>query len=191
MSMKPYRVVALVILRSFSRLPVAAIASPERVRVEAADVAVISRECDMHVLRRGPRDYREGAFRGNREHREVLTLTQDVEAGGRPDGDVERRRSRDVADADGDVVESARRSVAGAMNGLEAVAFTVLEKRRVIVLRVCRAGARGAVVDQAGSDAGDGEPVDVFRCRCDEGGVGTAGDRTVGPYLGEHEVPPH
>jgi len=55
-------VVAVVVAGALTRLAVAAVSRRGRVRVEATNVVVVTRERDVDVLRRLTRDYRENAL---------------------------------------------------------------------------------------------------------------------------------
>jgi len=88
------------------------------------------------------------------------------------------------------VIDNAPRPPAIAVDGFEAVARGVLEKRRVVIVGVLRARAGRPVIGKARVGASLREAVDVRLGRCDERDVDSPCDRMLLVGLREGEVPP-
>ena len=184
-------VVALVVVGPLTGLAIAPMSRGDRVGVKPPDRVVVAGEGDVGVLGRlAGEDAEHATGSSDRKPGALSGLAADRQSRDRTDRRVERGRRFQVADPDGDVIDVAPGSFAVAVDGLEAVACRVLEKRRVVIVGVVRDAAGGPVVYQAGVDTGLPEAVDVVLSLRDEGDVQALGDRMLVVLLAEQEVPP-
>src|ERR671931_716055 len=184
-------VVAGVVAGPLAGLAVAPVAGGQGVRIEAVHVLVMAGEGDVEVRGRRPRHERERApGPTDGEGRALAVLVSEGQSGGRGDDAVERRRRREIRDAQPKVVDDALARERAGVHRLNTVAVGIAQEGAVVVLAVLLARSGGPVVGVPGVDSGLPEGVDLLARGRDERDVQVRRHRMVVGGRGDQEVLP-